>query len=316
MGVAEIELLQVYRFGFPGTDCSVRTGLTAMHEDNLKRSYWAMAIAIRRLRWRINAGAHLAQRPDGLGGDLVDHRNFMILTHPRSGSTLLADGLNSLLSVVSYGELFTPNYVDYMAPGYRDTQVMRYLRRKIPARFLAEFVYGPYAEHIKAVGFKLFPEHFDYKPDFLPGRRWLLENPELMVLRLVRRNLLKYYVSLELARRTKVWRIREPGAKNPEATILLDPAKAEHEFIQRSSRDEAYRTLFAKHRILDLTYEDLELDPAGCFRRVLAFLGLEPQPVKIGLHKQESRALPEIIENYDELRRRWKGTRWETFLDD
>jgi len=275
-----------------------------------------MATAFRRLSWRLNAGAHLAQRPAALAGDHVDHCNFMILTHPRSGSTLLADGLNSLPSVLSYAELFTPNYVDYMVSGYRDTQVMRYLRRKIPARFLAEFVYGPYAQHIRAVGFKLFPEHFDYKPDFLPGRRWLLENPELLVLRLVRRNLLKYYVSLELARRTKVWRIREPGGKNPEMTILLDPEKAECEFIQRSSRDEAYRTLFAKHRILDLTYEDLEQDSVECFGRVLTFLGLEPQPVKIGLHKQESRTLPEIIENYDELRQRWKGTRWETFLDD
>jgi LPS sulfotransferase NodH len=284
--------------------------------QNLKRNYWAMATGLRRLRWGMNAGAHLAQRPEALAGAHVEHRNFMILTHPRSGSTLLADGLNSLPSIVSYGELFTPNYVDYMVSGYRDTQVMRYLRRKFPARFLSEFVYGPYSPHIRAVGFKLFPEHFDYKPEFLPGRRWLLENPELVVLRLVRRNLLKYYVSLELARHTKVWRIREPSRKAPEMTIRLDPEKAEREFIQRSTRDEAYRTLFAKHQILDLTYEDLEIDSAECFRRVLAFLGLEPQPVKVGLHKQETRALPEIIENYDELRRRWTGTRWETFLDD
>ena len=284
--------------------------------DNVKRHYWAVAAEFRRLGWRFNARAHLSRRPDALAGDYAGHQHFMILTHPRSGSTLLADGLNSLPDVVSYGELFTPNYVDYMVKGYRDTHVMRYLRRKMPARFLAEFVYGAYTPQIQAVGFKLFPEHFDYKQEFLPGCRWLLDNPQLKILRLVRRNLLKYYVSLELARRTKIWRVRQPEQKPPETTLMIDCAQAEKEFLQRSSRDERYKALFASHPMLDLTYEDLEFAPDASFVRVQSFLGLEPKPVIMGLHKQENRTLPEIIENYDELRRRWTGTRWESFLDD
>lgn len=287
-----------------------------MFDKGLKKHYWALATAFRRLNWGMNARSHLARRPQVLAGDNLAHQNFLILTHPRSGSTLLTEGLNSLPAVVSYGELLTPNYIDYMVSGYRDTQMMRYLRRKMPARFLAEFVYGPYSPQIRAVGFKLFPEHFDYKLEFLAGRQWLLDNPQLKVLRLVRRNLLKYYVSLELARRTKIWRVRQPAEKPPEMTIHVDPERAAKEFLQRSTRDARYKALFAGHAMLDLTYEELDLHPEDSFNRVQIFLGLDPQPVAIALRKQESRTLPEIIENYDELRRRWAGTQWESFLED
>jgi LPS sulfotransferase NodH len=290
-------------------------------EAGLSTSYaksrcWAVESKLRRLAWRLNAKKHLARRPAGLVGESQTYQRFLVLAHARSGSNLLVDAIGSDPRILSFPEIFhrTETFVHPLEA----TAPLRYLKKEMPLRFLREAVYGGFDPLIRAVGFKIFPEHLEAGEQMREVREWLARQTDISVVNLTRRNLLRYYVSLKRAWMTGEWKSvagKAGGSAHP-AKLHLDPEDAERIFTLREERDASCRCLFADHPILNLHYEDLQQQLQPTFNRVQQFLGLEPQPVKVGLHKQETRALPEIIENYDELRRRWTGTRWETFLDD
>lgn len=149
-------------------------------------------------------------------------------------------------------------------------------------------------------------------------REWLASQADIAVINLTRRNLLRYYVSLKQAWISGQWRLpaSRSGRRPPSITPHVDAKDAERIFAQREERDSSCRALFRRHPVLSLHYEDLQDELQPTFARVQSFLGVEPKTVRVAKPEQRSCTLPEIIENYDKLRRRWTGTRWESFLDD
>ena len=288
----------------------------ALSVEAMKSRYWAARHKFRRLAWRLNAKNHLARRPDGIGGESREYQRFLILAHARSGSSLLVDALRNDPRTLSFGEIFHQTEV-FITP-LEATEALGYLRREMPLRFLKEAVYGGVDPRIHAVGFKVFPEHLEASVRMHEVREWLAAQTDISVINLTRRNLLRYYVSLKQARINRQWQV--PVGKrdvlSPSITLHVDPLDAEQTFTLREAQDASSRALFSDHPILHLHYEDLMHEAQATFARAHEFLGLEPRAVTVNLQKQESRTLPEIIENYDELRRRWAGTQWESFLTD
>ena len=153
----------------------------------------------------------------------------------------------------------------------------------------------------------------------LRGRQgeWLASQRDIAVIHLTRRNLLRYYVSLSIARQTAMWiSPSRKRARSAAPTLRIDPRDAEAVFTHRLARNTASRLAYAQHPMLEMTYEALEAAPQTEFSRVQGFLGLTARPLEIITAQQEQRRLPEIIENYDELGRRWRGTPWGEFLED
>lgn len=143
-------------------------------------------------------------------GGLVPHRlrrrrNFIIVTHPRSGSNYLRDALNAHPDVFEFGEAFCANPLISIYPreilgkdrlAVEDVdQLMDVLARQ---------------ERIVAPGFSLFSPAQGHLLDYDAAAR-LAARPDFYVIFLIRRNLLKAFVSLERALQTGYWHVDAGG---------------------------------------------------------------------------------------------------------
>lgn len=286
----------------PSTQTQLQSLCRQVHRQTLELGY------------RLGAPAILAARPLELQGHHRAYRRYVILAHARSGSNLLVYSLRSDPRVVSFGEIFHPH--DTLVMPLSETPGLRYLHRQRPLQFLQQAVYGGYARGIEAVGFKVFPDHVPEGGQLQPVKEWLASQRDIAVIHLTRRNLLRYYVSLCIARKTAVWiSPSHKQGRNAAPSLRIDPREAEAAFTRRLSLNAASRSPYAHHPMLEMTYEALEAAPQAEFARVQAFLGLASRPLEIRTSRQEQRPLTQIIENYAELERRWRGTPWGEFLD-
>lgn len=285
-----------------------------------------------------------------LGADLRagrDYVRFIVLSQPRTGSTLLAQSLNSHPAARCFGEIFNTkvSFIHYQQWGYdQHSADDKALRARAPAEFLRERIFPPRLEGVRAVGFKLMYED----PQAFDGLTELLrDDVGLHVLHLRRRNLLRVLVSYKIVEETGVVfqgdpaavlgsrltkanavravrhplralkRLREvwPRGERDSTTVTISPVELS-EFVEAGQRWAAhYEELFAHHRKLDLFYTDLEDDREPTLERVQTFLGLEPTPLKTTLAKQHPHPLRELINNYDELLAACRGGPYESLFE-
>ena len=89
--------------------------------------------------------------------------------HQRSGSSLVITSLREHPQMVVFSELFVPDSIFFHLQGYNNqSEQLRDFRDAQPTQFLDEFIFSPYNDQIKAVGFKLFPDQID-RFEFLIG---------------------------------------------------------------------------------------------------------------------------------------------------
>jgi DNA invertase Pin-like site-specific DNA recombinase len=182
-------------------------------------------------RHRSTATAQQARRePRRLATEGSNVARFMILSGARTGSTVLAQALNSGPDIVCFRELFNlkRNEIDYSVDGYDEENAEDLaLRERDPVRFLQERIFCRHPDKVGAVGFKFHYVHFWAYPDLWEA---LTEDTDLRVLHLRRRNLLRMLLSTKIAKSTGVWQV-EPDrrssaaiAKSREVARRLTPA--------------------------------------------------------------------------------------------
>ena len=135
---------------------------------------------------------------------------------------------------------------------------------------------------------------------------WLLGQPDLRVLHLKRRNVLKTLLSEKQAGETEEW-IKYSGA---EAPVRIDCAAAEAFFKQMAAWEAEYDTRFAAHPRHEVIYEQLTRDLPGELQRIQSFLGVPHEAVSPGTEKRPGRTLTAQIENYAELKDYFRDTPW------
>lgn len=278
---------------------------------------WSEGLRSAKRWWRAFGGT-----PPWTGPDLIPaawrganrgYRRFVVLTHARSGSTLLSLTLDTHPEIVGYRELLHPQSLWVRENQYADTP-WRPWRDAHPMAFVRDVVFGGYADHLRAVGFKLFPEHLDRSPQTAGLWTWLAGQQDIAIISLHRENLLACFLSLTIAQQEQRWLAHTPEQRS-QAVPSLDPEKAE-KFFERQLRDRAsVRERFAQRpRFMEITYEQLDADLTGTLDRVQGLLGVQKRPLQAAILKQETRPLSQAIANYEELVARWRGTRWEAFL--
>lgn len=135
-----------------------------------------------------------------------------------------------------------------------------------------------------------------------------------------RKNYLRKIVSSMIASTTRQWHVGR-GGEARKATITIDPARVPIDRNDRSllqlleSYERGFRGLQALLRpgeVLHLTYEDdVQTDPAQAYAKSVAFLGLEPRPVKTQLGRTNPYPLRQLVENFDDVERALAGTPFE-----
>ncbi|MEM6664207.1 MAG: hypothetical protein AAF666_18755 [Pseudomonadota bacterium] len=217
-------------------------------------------------------------------------RYFAIIGTMRTGSNLLEQTLDALDGTVCYGEAFNPFFVG--GPNREDIHGWtRDARDADPMGFLRALIDG--AEG-KLPGFRIFDGH---------DRRILahvLGDPDCARI-ILRRDLLDAWVSLQIARATGQWMLRDPR----RGASMKIPFDAE-EF-------EAYQEEMAAHygwidthmhrtgcTALQLTYNDLA--DAATFRRAADWVGCTGAlPEEAPTVRQNPVAMRDKVENYEEM---------------
>jgi len=223
---------------------------------------------------------------------------FLIASLGRSGTHLLGTSLASHSTVVWRFEAFNGGPPCPYCPEFSAAQVLDY------------GVFREHPEEVKAVGFSL-----------LEGQGWgnvrgrLSAMPDLRVLLLRRTNLLRRYLSRHIAERTRRWHRWNPRTPPTSEQVTVDVDAVLADMTNADARYRAVREQFAACESIQIEYERLRDHRQVQLRRAQEFLGLEVEKLRPATLQQETRAVRDIVINYDELAARLAGTDWEAMLD-
>lgn len=249
-------------------------------------------------------------------------KNFIILTSPRSGSTLLVDQLNRHPQVLCMGEVYCPNtsintnihffstkhkilnpryvvYGNFMDPKSSEQRVALHCRSCFSKPF-----------SVRCIGAKIFLEHLRWYDWSLFSLLETLKKPK--VLYLYRSNLLESYLSLHIAFHNNRW--YSTSLVNTEECVILDLQDfKEYQKSEIHYHRSAWNALKLKYRenILLVEYEDLlPSNRDQSMERIFRFIEAGDKTSAKGFGrssafppsvKQNPGTLRDKIYNYDEL---------------
>lgn len=236
-----------------------------------------------------------------LFAETFGHRNykkFILLSRARTGSTLFMTLMNSHPQVRMEAEIFGRLY------GSSNEEILRRAFRKE-------------APFIQAKGFKLFYYHpLDAEPAQL--QQLLLQIPDLHIIHLRRRNILRTMVSQKIASQSSVWRkdneTQKLNTQNKQVEFSVE--ELEKGFRQTLNWEDSAREVFKNKPFLELTYEDLAQDRVSSMNRAFDFLGLRHHQVKTHLERQNPEPLDSLIRNFAELTTAFSNTQWESYFQE
>lgn len=213
---------------------------------------------------------------------------FVILSEPRSGSTLLHTYLNSHTQIKSYGEVLRENI-----------EANDISKETTP--YIESLAFKPHTQALKAIGLKLFYEYYE-DPRYCESFNYVLKRNDVKILYLIRRDILKIYVSLKIAQKTNEWSSVKSASYEPRTRITID----RNDYIQFREEHLRHRRLFLMllkdHPLLEIAYEDLVHNPQPVLNSIQQFLGVKPKVLFTLLKQQNPGSVASLITNYDEVK--------------
>jgi LPS sulfotransferase NodH len=257
---------------------------------------------------------------------------FIVLGHQRTGSTLLADRLNSHPRICCHDEVFLPW-------AYSGPSLTKWLRtagrsqwlKVIPSvrlSFLNSLSDSRQTSgYVDAVGFKVMYNQLSLWPKLTylmpmttrvlrdPALHSWLKNNHVLVVHILRKNRLKILVSHELAAQSGRFHSRDAGAGDRRVFIPLRGLKARLWRIELAERA-------ARHSIkglptIEIIYESYtSTSGPEDETRLCAALGQAAPTGGLSspLSKVSTDNLCDIVSNYDQVASHLRGTRFECFL--
>jgi len=235
---------------------------------------------------------------------------FIILSHGRSGSTLLTRSLDAHPNITCYAEVFNAIEADRATAATR-----KYLDGEDPVSFCHEQIYTASRE-ASAIGFKLHVNQMQKSEEQRALWSFLRTNRDINIIFLRRKNLFDSYVSNQRALHSGRWR-REPG----ESVVAgyLEPLSintAHCESVMRWQRQRIEQAMenFQDHRRFDITYEDLVSDFQNKLNSIFSFLGVREHSIKPSLAKMNIVSHEEGITNYGEVKEYFRESEFSQFF--
>jgi LPS sulfotransferase NodH len=247
---------------------------------------------------------------------------FIVIGHPRSGSTLLKEAIDQHLALKIYGELFHQDENErkntHFIKKINNEKVYYKGGNEDALNFLFAHIWGDDNSAYHAVGFKLFAERIQcIGADKLFLR--LKNVPNIHVVHIIRENYFDMWVSRKKAEQSGVWRMsvsdEAPISKREIQPIHADPENLMHYFNQLNNNN----TFFQRH-FKDVPYHAVYYNVlVGKFQEqmdiVYRFLNVKPMICKMTLKKQNINPHQQFILNYDELAAFFKTTQYGLFFN-
>lgn len=228
---------------------------------------------------------------------------FVILFVERAGSTFLITALKSHPQILALTEK-----LDAMRKeGKTAADQLEWTRAILTAPLVGRY---------RAMGFKTkLLDVLD--PD---GFAAILRERKCRIIQLQRRNTVKAVVSTINARRqwevSGNWNLLNESTRLP--AFAVEPAEFETLLAQREEWDRQVEDYAARLHLptLRLWYEDLLADETAFVDKAVTFLTGAPRALQGGTLKNTGDDLKTAILNFDDLRRRYAGTRYEAMFDE
>ncbi len=244
------------------------------------------------------------------------YQPFIVLTAARSGSEFFCSRLESHPNVLMSREVFHAGGI-FLLGSHVTSSYARWSRDLWPVDFARRYLFRAFSGDVGAIGFKLFYEHLERMPR---GARfafldYLRREQRVKVIQLRRRNLLRVYLSHEIARKSGVYSNRRSTEQRTGSVIKVDIDHCLRYLDRAEALRASYNEAFADCDSLQVEYETMVSSPGEIDGQVSEYLGLGPSRLNSPYRRQEYRGLPEIVGNFDELSRRFSVTRWRALLE-
>ena len=226
---------------------------------------------------------------------------FIILSHGRTGSTALCNGLSMHPRIHAYHEAF---HGEYERRCIVNGKVFE--NGADGGAFCREVIHAEPNEFGKpVVGFKIFFFHAREGAAEYNAWRHLIADTSVRVIFLLRRNLFDSFVSEQRSKMSGVW-ILEEGQTAPEThtrPMFIDPIECQIH-MERTAAEIAWaRRAFARHTQMDVDHADLQRDFQGSLDAIFRFLGEEPAPVPLIFEKLNTAPHATGVMNHEDLLR-------------
>jgi LPS sulfotransferase NodH len=250
---------------------------------------------------------------------LMIKTNFYMITERRSGSHFLASLLNNNPHIRCGSEALNEDLHDKY--GYKQDEILR--------GNMTSLANGP--------GYKWsdpIPDDPNYpmalgctmhgnKVAKLSSqeKKLLFGSIEIKKILFRRDNLLNRYFSLQKARKTGFYMQRNhPDKEYTPPSLKLNYLFTRWDFHKITRRYNTIKDQLERqnNQVLELVYEDVVKDPVGEMGKVFKFLEMpvpEDYSTSPKWSKQEKRKNETAILNYEQLKRRFSGTKWERFFE-
>ena len=226
---------------------------------------------------------------------------FIILSHGRTGSTALCNGLSMHPRIHAYHEAFHGELPKRCMVNGKVFQ-----NGSDGGAFCREAIHAEENEFGKpVVGFKLFFFHAREGAAEYNVWRHLITDTSVRVIFLLRKNLFDCFVSEQRSKHSGVWNL-DQGQIPPEShtqPIFIDPIECQIH-MERTAAEIAWaRRAFAHHTQIAIDHADLQRDFQGFLDTLCQFLGEQPAPVPLAFEKLNTVPHPVGIMNYEDLLR-------------
>lgn len=216
---------------------------------------------------------------------------MLVITSPRTGSSLLCELLRQHPDVTVRGEALSPQGDNGIAGITERARIRRHLEHHLAA------------QRSEVPGAKIF--HADLERAHLGPDDLCEWFPDVFPVLLYRESLPAQYVSWMQARATRQWQL-PPGADRRELPLLrFDPDRFRaFREDERRRLHEAYERFRRQGSLAVVRHEDLVDDPTAVATAVWRTFGLEPVPLRqMGRRRHSTyRSISERLSNWDEVR--------------
>lgn len=243
---------------------------------------------------------------------------FVVLTQARTGSNMLVSMLDKHPEVRCIGEAFNPvsafGYENWMKKSRLRKVANKYIRDYCVQAYLDSLFSVRSNENIRAAGFKLiYPGQFDRWSSF----RYYWRTYDFKIISLIRRNLLRKYVSSQIANLEGVWSTQK--RRDEKVHINIDLNDLKRSLARTEAIYKLIDTLTVEFRGVQVSYEELSSDRANAMKSMFQFLGIkefDSETLTAKTVKQNPEKLDMLIENYDEVYSALRNTKYEWCLEE
>jgi LPS sulfotransferase NodH len=227
---------------------------------------------------------------------------FIVLTYPRTGSTLLCNLLDNHPMIRCYGEiLHDKENTREKELGDRDDKTkLKELHNQDIKAYMASLHYHPTRT---IIGYKIMYDHLT------PKVTEYLKDTNIKIIHLTR-NLLETYVSRQRSIKYKIWHLPIGAKELPDDKLIIDPKDCETYFNHITSNIEKHHQLLESRDIFKLDYEQLNNKLDQTTQSLYKFLNVPYHKPLAKTKKSENKTMEYRIINYESLWAYFQNTKY------